>query len=174
MDPRNQQGRHNARPARPQQPQPVQAFEPQPQPYEQPYSGPPKTKRKWVLPAVVAAVLLLGGLTAWKFLGGTTQPRNDRYQAVFLDDDKVFFGKLKNTGGTYLRLEQAYSTRQTDLPADATEEQKRATANNISLVKVGDLVYGPENVIMLRADKVKFWQDLKTDSKVTKAIEDSN
>jgi hypothetical protein len=41
----------------------------------------------------------------------------------------------------------------------------------VSDVKVGDEVYGPEGNMNIRADQVLFWQDLKADSKVAKAID---
>jgi len=126
--------------------------------------------RIWaIIAAVAVVVVLLGGLAWWKM--GSTAPASGQYQAVFLDNGQVFFGKLKNTEGTYLRVEDAYYTKKQDLPADATEEQKKAVDNNVSLVKVGNEVYGPENSLNIKAEQVLFWQNLKTDSKVAKAIE---
>jgi hypothetical protein len=120
--------------------------------------------------ATVVVIALLGVFFAWNYFTGV-QPAGDRYQIVFLDNGQAFFGKLKNTTGTYLRLEQAYQTSAPTLPADATEEEKKAVSSNVSLLKVGDLVYGPENTMMIRAEQVVFWQDLSEDSKVTRAIE---
>lgn len=131
---------------------------------------PRKLTKQWLLLAIALA-LAVASAVAWHHFTLPIGPGTDRYQVVFLDNDQVFFGKLKNTHGDYLRLEQAYSTRQSELPEDATEEQKAAVSGNVSLVKVGDLVYGPENIMMIRAEKVKFWQDLQPDSKVAKAIE---
>lgn len=134
-----------------------------------------RRQRNW-WPYIIGVfiALMIVGLLVWKVTGAAaTQPLGDRYQAVFLNNDQMYFGKLKNTTGEYLRLEQAYQTRQTQLPADATEEQKKAASGNVSLVKVGNLVYGPENVLMIRSDNVMFWQDLADDSKITKAIEDA-
>lgn len=99
------------------------------------------------------------------------KPAGDKYQAVFLDNGQVFFGKLKNTSGTYLTLEKAYYTQKQDLPDGASAEQKAATSNNVSLVKVGDEVYGPEGVMRIRSEQVLFWQNLRNDSKVAKAID---
>ncbi len=131
------------------------------------------SKKKWLVPVLLLLALLVAGALAWKMVGATASdtPRSDRYQAVFLNTGQIYFGHLKNTDGDYLTLEQSYYTRSSDLPADATPEQKQATANNVSLVKVGDEVYGPENTMKIRAEQVLFWQDLKTDSKVSKAID---
>lgn len=126
-------------------------------------------KRLAVLIGAVILVLASAGLVI-SLLSGD-KPRSDRYQAVFLDNNQVFFGKLKNTTGNYLTLEKAYYTKAAELPADATKEQKAATDSNVSLLKVGSEVYGPEDTLKIRAEQVLFWQDLTTDSKVAKAID---
>jgi len=118
-----------------------------------------------------AAVVVLTGLVTWLVMSAPEGPRPDRYQAVFLDNGQAFFGKLKNTKGEYLVIEQAYRVQGQDLPADATDEQKQAVAKNVSIVKVGGEVYGPENVVQVRAEQVVFWQNLRPDSKVSRAIE---
>lgn len=142
-------------------------------PSHAPASRGKRSKKLWWgigVALVVLAVVMC--MVMWKGMG-TRMPASDRYQAVFMNNGQVFFGKLKNVQGTYMRLEKSYYTKKQDLPADATAEQKAAVANNVSLVKVGDEVYGPENIMMIRSDQVLFWQDLKSDSKVAKAIDES-
>lgn len=143
------------------------------QPSAPAYITPPRSARaRWIYVVggvVVLAGLVYGAMMLWP--SARQSVATDRYQAVFLDNGQVFFGKLKNTDGSYLRLEKAYYTKKQDLPTDATEEQKAAVANNVSLVKVGDEVYGPENVMMVRSEQILFWQNLSADSKVAKAID---
>lgn len=148
------------RPARPPQQQRV------------PVGRPPvsrRSKKWWIVGATLLSLLVVAAVLWHLFY--SAMPRSDRYQAVFLDNGQVFFGKLKNTHGKYLQLDSAYYTKQQDVPADATAEQKAAIANNVSLTKVGDEVYGPENTVQIRAEQVLFWQDLQVDSKVSKAID---
>jgi hypothetical protein len=133
---------------------------------------PAPRRKKWgLIGAVLLIALLVLGALAWHKLNPASSPRGDRYQAVFLDNGQVFFGKLKNTSGQYLRLEGAYYSKAQDVPEDATAEQKATVANNVSLAKVGNEVYGPESTVQIRAEQVLFWQDLRSDSKVTKAID---
>lgn len=127
----------------------------------------PRRIPKYALAALALAGMLIIGAVAWHVLNRPAGPRSDRYQVVFLDDNQVFFGKLKNTHGNYLRLENVYST-QSD---PSSNEDSQSVSGDISLVKVGNLVYGPEDTMMIRADKVKFWQDLKSDSKISKTID---
>lgn len=151
----------------------------QPQTYAVDQGYAPKQRRStdWnKIVAVVVGLLAVIGVLVWLKLSqpAAIVPRSDRYQAVFLDTGQVFFGKLKNTEGAYLKLEKAYSTKKTELPADATDEQKAAAEQNVSLAKVGVEVYGPENEMAIRAEQVLFWQDLASESKVAKAIDNDN
>ncbi|MEO5499333.1 MAG: hypothetical protein ABIR46_02450 [Candidatus Saccharimonadales bacterium] len=174
MDFRDSSSRPAARPVAPaqtvaQQPQPRAAVPVTHVPVQN------TSKKKWLVPVLLLLALLVAGIVGWKMLGATSDaPRSDRYQAVFLSTGQIYFGHLKNTHGNYLTLEQSYYTKSSELPTDATPEQKQATSNNVSLVKVGDEVYGPENTMKIRAEQVLFWQDLKTDSKVAKAIDSAN
>lgn len=133
-----------------------------------------RKRSRRLLAGMAGFVLVLITATIFWFFLYSSMPRSDRYQAVFLDNGQVFFGKLKNVHGKYLRLEDAYYTKKQDLPANATAEQKAAVDANVSLVKVGDEVYGPENIIQIRAEQVLFWQNLTQDSKVSKAIDSTN
>lgn len=129
-------------------------------------------KPSWVFHLVLIGIIA-AGVVAWHLLHRPTAPNPDRYQAVYVETGQVYFGKLRNTDGRYLRLEGAYVARAQDIPPNATEEQKAALNGNVSLAKVSEQVYGPEDTLEIRADKVIFWQNLSSDSKVTKAIEDA-
>lgn len=179
MDHRNSD--RTARPQIPQRPavgQPVaeEYVSPRPQSGWAPQSQGDRRKR-WPIHVAITAVVLLLAVLGWWLMspkGTTLAPATDRYQAIFLNNGQVFFGKLKNTSGEYLVLEKAYYTKKAEVPADATEEQKAAIEANVSLAKVGNEVYGPESTMSIRAEQVLFWQNLKSDSKVSKAIESAN
>jgi len=132
-------------------------------------------RRKWPFFAIIAAVVVALGIGIWWVYmathPGVQQLRSDRYQAVFLNNGQVFFGNLKNVNGEYLVLENAYYTKKAEVPEDATDEQKAAIQNNVSLAKVGSEVYGPETSMSIRSEQVLFWQNLSADSKVASAIE---
>ncbi len=119
----------------------------------------------------IASLLIIGVFVLSLVLWPKSNEANpDRIQVVVLSSGQTYFGKLKNTEGTFLTLENVYYSKADELPADATEEQRAATASNSTLVKMGSEVYGPENTLKLRADQVIFWQNLREDSKVAKAI----
>ena len=167
--------------ARPQIPQRPVASQPPAEEYTPSRAHAPWTpsvsesprRKKWPFIAAIVAAIIVIALGGWWFMGSKKMalPASDRYQAIFLNNGQVFFGKLKNVDGEYMVLEGAYYTKKADVPANATAEQKAAIEANVSLAKVGNEVYGPETTMSIRAEQVLFWQNLKADSKVAKAIE---
>ncbi|HEX7484393.1 MAG TPA: hypothetical protein VF281_04570 [Candidatus Saccharimonadales bacterium] len=128
-------------------------------------SGLRMSQRQAIIISLVIVALILGWFGLQTFLHRNEQRiDHSRYQAVFLDDGKVFFGKLQNSQGEYLTLSGAYYTQ-------GQTGENEAPSTNVQLVKVGDETYGPESTMSIQSNKVLFWQNLKSDSKVTKAID---
>jgi hypothetical protein len=128
------------------------------------------TNRQKVILGVITLVLALAGWVGYWFIH-----RNDlridtnQYQAVFLDNDQVFFGKLQNAKGEYLTLKNAYYVKSGE---QASTDGQSAVSQSVStqLLKVSDTVYGPDDTMSIQSSKVLFWQNLKDDSKVSEAI----
>ena len=97
--------------------------------------------------------------------------KSKQYQAVFLTNGQVYFGKVSGVDKSYLKITDIYylQVQQTVQPKDAT-----AAANNqqVSLAKLGGELHGPEDVMYVSRQQVLFWENLKTDGKVAKAISD--
>lgn len=123
------------------------------------------TRRKMIIAVVITMVLIAGWFGLQAFLHRNEERiDSNRYQAVFLEDGKVFFGKLQNTQGNYLTLTKAYYTQ-------GQTGENETPSTSVQLVKVGDETYGPESTMSIQTNKVLFWQNLKADSKVAKAID---
>lgn len=128
--------------------------------------------KKVPLFAILLALLALalGLLNAWLWLIPHGQRIDSQsYQVVYLNNNQAYFGKLKNTGGDYLVLESPYIVQEIKAPADDTKKAED-TQVQTTLVKVRDQVYGPDDSIALSSKQVLFWQNLRSDSKVAKAI----
>jgi hypothetical protein len=118
---------------------------------------------------LTAAVLILGAFIALTFLLPQGQRINSGgYQVVYMSSGQVFFGKLQNPGGDYLVLKQPYTAQNVTPVGEAAPKDKQVST---TLLKVSQQTYGPEDVMSLKSDQVLFWQNLRADSKVTKAIE---
>ncbi|GAC1369230.1 MAG: hypothetical protein NVSMB39_0800 [Candidatus Saccharimonadales bacterium] len=97
--------------------------------------------------------------------------KSKQYQALFLTNGQVYFGKVSQVDKSYVKVTDIYylQVQQTVQPKDAA-----AAANNqqVSLAKLGGELHGPEDVMYVSRAQVLFWENLKTDGKVAKAISD--
>ncbi len=90
---------------------------------------------------------------------------NDKWQAVFLSNNQVYFGKLKNSDTNYVALSNVYYLR------TATElEQAQGASSNLNLIKLGGEVHGPEDTIYIPKASVLFWENMKDSSRVVQTI----
>ena len=87
-----------------------------------------------------------------------------QWQAVFLANGQVYFGHLRNYNRGYARLREIYYL-QAQQPL-----QSGQTPIGLNLVKLGSELHGPEDVMMIPKNQILFWENMKDDSQVVKAI----
>jgi len=114
-------------------------------------------------------LLLASGLAMLR--GGSTVKEgglvdSSRYQAVFLNNGQVYFGKAKEVNARFVTLDDVYYLTQ----ATAANNQ---TAGDYTLVKLGcQQIHYPEDRMVISRDQVTFWENLSTKGKVAKSIAD--
>lgn len=89
-----------------------------------------------------------------------------KYQAVFLNGGQVYFGKIGEFNEKYLTLSDIFYLRvnQQVQPGQTT------ASNDVSLAKLGSELHGPEDRMVINRSEVQFWENLKDDGQVVKAI----
>ncbi len=121
---------------------------------------------------VVLSVLLIGGAVARAYSAVVvdTGVKHSEYQAVFLTNGQVYFGKVSNVDGGYVTLKDIYylQVQQQVQPKSSTDTAQP----QVSLAKLGNELHGPEDVMYIARAQVLFWENLKADGKVTSAIKD--
>lgn len=130
-------------------------------------------ERKRLAAIAVAAILILVAVGYAVKSGGsasfTDQP--DAYHAVFLSNGQVYFSKVASSEKGFVKLNDIYYLRvQKTLqpkPEAASEQQEQTS---VSLVKLGNELHGPQDVMMVNRDHVLFVEPLKEDSNVVQAI----
>ncbi|MFH1583109.1 MAG: hypothetical protein ABIB72_02195 [Candidatus Falkowbacteria bacterium] len=138
-------------------------------------------KRKTILWAVVILVSALLVLAVFNgmFSGSTKNFGRlsdwadfSRYQAVFLSNGQVYFGKVTDANIQTLVLENIYYLRSAGnlQTSDANNSTTTPATDNFSLVKLGNELHGPEDKMSINLSQVLFVEDLKVDSKVVEAI----
>ena len=135
------------------------------------------SKAPWIiLAAVVVVLIILGILFRAKLFdkGGSMATSPDQqssgYQAVFLTNGQVYFGKMTGADSDYPELTDIYylqvGPQQGSGATTATNSQQ-----SISLVKLGNELHGPVDEMHISRSQILFYEDMKTDSQVVKAIE---
>jgi hypothetical protein len=130
------------------------------------------TSRVAFLVLVSAVTILLVATVAYVVLAKnksiSSQINTSKFQAVFLNsaDGQVYFGKLAAYNNDYFKLSDIYYVR-----VEQVQPDKNQTAQqNISLAKLGSEIHGPEDVMYINKAHVLFWENLKDDGQVVKAI----
>jgi len=99
-----------------------------------------------------------------------------KYQAVFLTNGQVYFGKVNSHSNSYLELLDIYYLQVKPVLQQGEEGNENSNKNpqdqktELSLVKLGNELHGPLDKMIINKDQVVFIEDLKDDSKVTDAI----
>lgn len=135
-----------------------------------------KKKPRWPLILggfLIVCVIAVGLFFARQFTGVSAQIKNGQYQAVFLTNGEIYFGRLALIGNSEYKLSDVYylqrkSTTATDAEAS---NQLESTNTDTELIKLGNEVHGPEDKMIIGRDQVLFFENLKNDGKVVKAIE---
>ena len=122
-----------------------------------------------IIAAVVIIVLVLGGWFAWSSFNGDAGVKTGQYQAVFLTNGQVYFGKVSNVNGSYVKLTDIFYLQ---VQQSVQPDSKSSSSNNsqVSLAKLGSELHGPEDAMFISRQQVLFWENLKNDGKVVQAI----
>lgn len=171
---RNQQQKTDARPVTPATPGSPAPFGDAPKPSGNKVTNVSIKRSK---PLLVLSVLLSVSLLVLAIVtiigiatrsSEKTYVNEDKFQAVFLDGGQVYFGNITELNSSYLTLEDIFYL---NVSNSTVQPDTQNTANQqISLVKLGCELHGPNDLMVINRDKVQFWENLKSDGKVTTAI----
>ena len=139
-----------------------------------------RKRARWMKKVIFLVVLIILVAVCYYGPGIWMSWQVKGYQAVFLTNGQVYFGKL-SASGSWLELSDIYYLQVTQAlqQASSTDQAKTVpptgTADpnsqpNIQLIKLGSELHGPNDVMYIERDKVVFWENMKDDSKVMSAI----
>jgi hypothetical protein len=133
----------------------------------------------WLVVVIVIIVLGVGAFlfrdTIAGWLPGKTADTNKAsdYQAVFLTNNQVYFGKIVKTSGDYIVLNDIYYLQvvQPPLQGSGQQTQQQNQQAQLSLIKLGGELHGPTDEMHINRSQVLFWENMKENSEVVKNIE---
>lgn len=133
------------------------------------------SKMPWVILALVVLIVLgvLGYMFRDKLSASKSSSALSGYQAVFLTNGQVYFGKISNPDSDYVTLKDIYylQVNQQLQSAGSSSTQQSDQQPQLSLVKLGNELHGPVDSMQINRSQVLFFEDLKSDGKVAQAIE---
>lgn len=142
-----------------------------------------------IIVLIVAVVVLLAVMVFSSLKDKTADKKVEQgidenaYYAVFLSNGQVYFGHLNNITDEfpelddiyYLQLNQQEQQAQVQ-PAEGEQaelqDQAQEQEPELSLVKLGKELHGPEDKMVLNKAHILFYEKLKDDSNVVEAIKE--
>ena len=98
---------------------------------------------------------------------------DDKYQAVFLENGQVYFGKIGSLTSKYVDLQNVFYLNSTSANTSTDQKSTDTSKNNqYTLVKLGCELHGPYDQMIINRDQVTFWENLKDDGQVVKTIKE--
>ena len=130
---------------------------------------------RWLVVLIIVVLIILAGLfavskvTGWNVLGIDKGSFSGEWQAVFLSNGQVYFGQIKSENTETIVVEDIYYLQVTKSlqPAEGDTQKE----NELSLVKLGNELHGPEDEMRINRAHVLFIENLKEDGKVVRAIQ---
>lgn len=95
------------------------------------------------------------------------------WQAVFLTNGQVYFGKIAKTNSKKIILRDIYYLQVVEKPLQRTQEGEvpaSGTQQELTLIKLGNELHGPVDEMVINPDQVLLTERLKNDSRVVQAI----
>ena len=125
---------------------------------------------------IIVILIIIGGVSyALKNNkeAGITKSSPSEWQGVFLTNGQVYFGHVIKENAYevvmdsiyYLQVKQVLQKSQ-----DPKNPEQQQTQQSISLIKLGEELHGPKDLMRINRAQVLFVEDLMKDGKVVQAI----
>lgn len=139
----------------------------------------------WLTPVILLTLVIVGFIFRDKLFKNNSvvfdsklpTTKESGYNAVFLANGQVYFGKLSGLDRSFIELQDVFYL-QIDQQGQALQGLQQNSVRNqansqskLQLIKLGNELHGPTDVMKINKDQVIFYEDIRKDSKVYQAIE---
>lgn len=134
-----------------------------------------KGMRYMAVTLLVATALLVAFLSLYVSIGNNSSASGEsdfvkkaQYQAVFLNNNQVYFGKINTLNSKYVVISDVFYLQVNQSGQASTAASSN---NNLVLQKLGKTeLHGPDDQMVINRDQVTFWENIKQSSQVVTAI----
>ena len=129
-------------------------------------------KRLLIVLLIILSVLGIAAIALKIFLvhPASRDVKSKEYQALFLTNGQVYFGKLTHLDNSYVELTDIYYLQTQAAQPSSSSNTTPAPSPSLSLAKLGNELHGPEDAMFVAKSQVLFWENLKDSGKVVQAI----
>jgi len=116
-----------------------------------------------------ATILAVAAIAAIGFANSKSESDavdTTKMQAVFLNGGQVYFGRITELNKQFMQLNDIYYLRVNQ----QIQPDGEAQSNDISLVKLGCELHGPEDQMVINREQIIFWENLKNEGQVAQAV----
>lgn len=134
-------------------------------------------RRYAVLTVAVGVVIVVAaaGLITWGVLRDSrTGIDSAKFQAVFLTNGQVYFGKLEAYTPQSMKLTDIFYLQAKDAANNQTPQQLANSTADVQLIKLGNEVYGPADEMIIPKTQVLYYENLKSDGNVAQTMQKYN
>lgn len=117
-----------------------------------------------ILAVAMVTLLYFGGPDESKHVDQTKQ------QAVFLTNGQVYFGKVKAINDKFVDLRGIFYLNVDQQVQPKDNKDATSAQNSVKLVKLGCELHSPADKMIINREQISFWENLKDDGQVAKAI----
>lgn len=95
------------------------------------------------------------------------------YQAVFLTNGQVYFGKITKVTAAHTYLTDIYylQVQQSIQPPDPNKKEDSQQQPQLSLIKLGNEIHKPKDEMAVSNEQILFTEEIQNDGQVGQAIE---
>jgi hypothetical protein len=133
-----------------------------------------KTVRFELFVVVIGVALLLVAVSLWLATGNftnaeTKQINTKEYQAIFLTNGQVYFGKVGTLNSKFVSLTHVFYIEN----QNSTSSSTTTASSNYTLRKLGvSELHAPEDKMVINREQISFWENLKDSSQVVTKIKE--
>jgi hypothetical protein len=126
-------------------------------------------KVAWIILLFTGTILAVAAISAIGLARTKSESdivKSDQMQAVFLNGGQVYFGRVAELNKQFMQLRDIYYLR----VEQQIQPDGQSQSNDISLVKLGCELHGPEDEMVINREHILFWENLKNDGQVARAV----
>jgi hypothetical protein len=120
---------------------------------------------------IILVIVVLGVMATTEYI--RERPASGKYQAVFLTNGQVYFGKLSGLDGSYVTLSDAYQVQSQSNGTNASPSpqggQQPKSQFTLSRIDQNTLIK-PEQKMIIAKTSLAFWENMQNDAEVVKKI----